>query len=99
MKITDLWPYFLGFGFIAALFFNIRGIVILALVLLASAFAGLVISGLAGEDKWPWLFGIAIMASPIIGGIAAPGILMGWLAKWVFRKATVESVLHDDDVG
>jgi hypothetical protein len=98
MKITDLWPYFFGFGFIAALFFNIRGIVILALVLLASAFAGLVISGLAGEDKWPWLFGIALMASPIIGGIAAPGILLGWLAKLVVRKA-IESERSGDDVG
>ena len=99
MKVTDLWPYFFGFGFIAALFFNIRGVVILALALLGAAFAGLVISGLAGEDKLPWIFGIALMASPIVGGIAAPGVFLGWLVKRVVRKATRESTQSGGDIG
>lgn len=95
--ITDLWPYFTGFGFIAALFFKFRGIAILACALLAAAFAGLVISGLAGADKWPWIFGIALMVSPIIGAIALPGVLLGWLVKLVIWKATRESMQSSDD--
>lgn len=97
MKITDLWPYFMGFGFVAALFFNIRGIAILACVILAAAFAGLALSGLV-DDRFPWIFGIALMASPIIGAIAVPGVLLGWLAKLVFRKVAEESEQSSDDV-
>jgi len=95
--ITDLWPYFAGSGFIAALFFKFRGIAILACALLAAAFAGLVISGLAGSDTWPWIFGIALMASPIIGAIALAGVLLGWLIKLVIWKATSESNQSSDD--
>lgn len=38
--ITDLWPYFAGFGFIAALFFKFRGVAVLAGNLFAAAFGG-----------------------------------------------------------
>ena len=88
--ITDLWPYFAGFGFIAALIFKFRGIAILACALFVATFAGLAISGLAGSDKWPWIFGIALMASPLIGAMALPGVLLGWLIKAVIWKATSE---------
>ncbi|MFI8718843.1 hypothetical protein ACIGHF_13310 [Stenotrophomonas sp. NPDC077464] len=96
--ITDLWPYFGGFGFIAALFFKVRGILILACVLFVGAFAGLAITGLAGSDTWPWIFGIALMASPIFGAIALAGVLVGWLVKAVIWKATSESTESSDDV-
>jgi MFS family permease len=96
--ITDLWPYFAGSGFIAALFFKLRGIAILAGALFAAAFAGLAISGLAGSDTWPWIFGIALMASPIIGAIALAGVLLGWLVKLVIWKATSEPTQSSDDV-
>lgn len=96
--ITDLWPYFFGFGFIAALFFNVRGIVILACALVAAAFAGLAITGLAGDEMWPWIFGIGLMASPIIGAIAVPGVLLGWLFKLVFRKVAREAKEANGDV-
>ncbi|MBT2767662.1 hypothetical protein J7J08_08420 [Stenotrophomonas sp. ISL-67] len=95
--ITDLWPYFAGFGFVAALVFNLRGIAILACALLAAAFAGLAISGLF-DDRLPWIFGIALMASPLIGAIALPGVFLGWLAKLVFRKVAEESEQSSDDV-
>lgn len=96
--ITDLWPYFAGSGFIAALFFKLRGIAILAGALIAAAFAGLAITGLAGSETWPWIFGIALMASPIIGAIALAGVLVGWLVKLVIWKATSEPTQSSDDV-
>lgn len=95
--ITDLWPYFAGSGFIAALFFKLRGIAILAGALFVGAFAGLAITGLAGSDTWPWIFGIALMASPIIGAIALAGVLLGWLIKAVIWKATSEPTQSSDD--
>ncbi len=95
--ITDLWPYFAGSGFIAALFFKLRGIAILAGVLFVGAFAGLAITGLAGSNTWPWIFGIALMASPIIGAIALAGVLLGWLIKAVIWKATSEPTQSSDD--
>lgn len=95
--ITDLWRYFAGFGFIAAPFFKLRGIAILAGALFVGTFAGLVITGLAGSDTWPWIFGIALMASPIIGAIAMAGVLFGWLVKLVIRKATSEPTESSDD--
>lgn len=95
--ITDLWPYFAGFGFVAALVFNIRGIAILACALLVAAFAGLALSGFV-DDRLPWIFGIALMASPIIGAIAVPGVLLGWLAKHIFRKVASESDESSYDV-
>lgn len=94
--ITDLWPYFAGFGFIAALLFNIRGIAILACVILAAAFAGLALSGFV-DERFPWIFGIALMASPLIGAIALPGVLLGWLIKWVIWKATSEPTQSSGD--
>lgn len=96
--ITDLWPYFAGFGFIAALFFKVCGIAILAGTLFAGTFAGLAITGLAGSDTWPWIFGIALMASPIIGAIALAGVLLGWLIKAVIWKATSEPMQSSHDV-
>jgi hypothetical protein len=96
--ITDLWPYFAGFGFIAALFFKLRGIAILAGALFAAAFGGPAITGLAGSDTWPWNFGIALMASPVIGAIALAGVLVGWLVKLVIWKATSEPTQSSDDV-
>ncbi|WP_367344743.1 hypothetical protein [Stenotrophomonas bentonitica] len=95
--ITDLWPYFAGFGFIAALFLNLRGIIILACALIVGAFAGLALTGLAGDEVFPWIFGIALMASPIIGAIAVPGVLLGWAARWVFWKVANESDEPGDD--
>jgi len=97
MKITDLWPYFMGFGFVAALFLNIRGLAILACALLAATFAGLAVSGLV-DDRLPWIFGIALMVSPLIGAIAVPGILLGWLARMIFWKIASESDQSSDDV-
>lgn len=98
IMITDFWPYFFGFGFVAALFFNLRGIAILTCALLVVAFAGLALSGLFGDERLPWIFGIALMASPIIGAIALPGVLLGWLIKRVIWSATRESDESSGDV-
>lgn len=96
--ITDFWPYFFGFGFIASLFLNLRGIAILTCALFVVAFAGLALSGLFGDERLPWIFGIALMTSPIIGAIALPGVLLGWLIKWVIWTATRESKPSSGDV-
>ena len=91
MTILDFWHYFFGFGFVAGLVFRVRGLLWLTLGIVGFAFSGLLLSGLIGEEAWTWIFGLALMASPILGGVAVLGALAGWLMKLVVKTVTARA--------
>ena len=72
------WFWLIGAGALLGLFLSTRLVVVIAACCLAIAIAGLVISAATSNDgKLTMLFGIAAMATPVVGAVAAVGTLLG----------------------
>lgn len=83
-----LWISFAGF--VIGLLFKARYLPFVALIIFGLGWAGLLRSGSSHNEAMTWAFGVALMASPIIGMVAIPGLLLGQILRlimrWIFRE-------------
>ena len=80
------WLFIAGIGAVAGFFVSPRTIVLLCAVLLGIAIVGLIAAGAASNSPLAWVFGIAAMAVPALGAVAAVGAAIGAAVRKGVRR-------------
>lgn len=70
-------------SFVIGLLFKARYLSFVALITFGLGWVGLLLSD---DEATTWAFGVGLMASPIIGIVATPGVLVGQLLRLIMRR-------------
>ncbi|HSW13523.1 MAG TPA: hypothetical protein VLI06_11835 [Solimonas sp.] len=80
------WLWILAGGMLAGFFVRPKAILLLAAALFAVAVGGLILSSVFGQETFTWVFGIAAMAIPLLGVLAAAGATLGAALRRRMRR-------------